>query len=45
MNRITVLVDDKMLLVLKSMAKEHSTTVSQMIRRLVLEESKRTKES
>jgi len=41
MNRVTILIDDELLEKLKTLAKGNSTNVSQMVRRLVLEESKR----
>ncbi len=41
MKKIMITINEELLLVLKEMAEENSTSVSQMVRRLVLEESKR----
>ena len=43
MKKITLTIDDESLLLLKELANENKTSVSQMVRRLVLEESKRNK--
>ena len=43
MKKIMITIDEELLLVLKNMADENKTSVSQMVRRLVLEESKRNK--
>ncbi len=44
MKKVMITINEELLLVLKNMAIENSTSVSQMIRRLVLEESKRNEE-
>ncbi len=43
MKKITLTIDDESLSLLKELANENKTSVSQMVRRLVLEESKRNK--
>ena len=43
MKKIMITIDEELLLVLKKMAEDNKTSVSQMVRRLVLEETKRNK--
>ncbi len=43
MKKIMITIDEELLLVLRKMAEDNKTSVSQMVRRLVLEESKRNK--